>query len=103
MIMVINIILLILLLTGCSAKDWNQENDDNIDDSSTEILNNINDDNKITTVKWAFPANSLDNYEEPIENIVNVKLEEDGYDFRLECVYIDNENYNEEVQCTVGC
>lgn len=96
--MVINIILLILLLTGCSAKDWNQENDDNIDDSSTEILNNINDDNKITTVKWAFPANSLDNYEEPIENIVNVKLEEDGYDFRLECVYIDNENYNEEVK-----
>lgn len=96
--MIINIILLILLLTGCSVIGWNQKNDDSIDDSSTEILNNIKDDNKITIVKWAFPANSLDKYEEPIENIVNKKLEADGYDFRLECVYIDSSDYNEAVK-----
>lgn len=80
-------------------KDIQQQNGTELDDSlqgASKTISDSNDD--IAIIRWAFPTNSLDLYGEPLEKRINKKLAEDGYDFRLECVYIDSRTYNDTVE-----
>ena len=116
------IVLFIIFLTGCGIQNntqskFNADNhnqDEKTYDNNTQMEINAHNQWKNDSldmaeiekkagdgsiiIKWAFPTMSFDMYDEPIEMRLNSKLAEDGYNFRLECVYIDYKDYNNLVK-----
>ena len=86
----------------------NIENSKDVNDSevsieiSEDIVKNIenitsNLDGEVTEIIWAFPNHSFETATESVEKRINNKLEEDGYKFRLKCMFIDLDGYEDNI------
>ena len=98
-----------IALSGCKGieneliTDKNKHEDVSNVKSDTDITNeknvlndgveNVQSEGGIVEIIWAFPTFSFDRNKIPIEDRINKKLAEDGYNFRIKCIYLDAENY----------